>query len=271
MTIVVTGAGSGIGRALAIECAHRGSSVAVADIEFKAAAETKEQTDALLKTDSRCTAHELDVTQLEAWRVFQEEVLHQHGAVDGIINNAGVSFSGTVEDTSYQQLERVMSVNFMGMVYGSKEFLPVLKSRPNAFIANISSVFGLFPMKHQSAYCASKFAIRGFTEVLAQELKHTNITVSSIHPGHVGTDILENARKQGNVVSTTLTPEEQEQYAAAFKARGLSPSRAAQVILDDLEKGKNKIVVGRDAVRGDRLSRLFPVRFINAANAAAPS
>ena len=269
-TIVVTGGASGIGRALAIECRKRGASVALADVDLDGARETLSRTESGSGTATRCTAHRLDVTSLDNWRAFREEVIQEHGVVDGIVNNAGVSFSGSVEDMSYEQLERVMSVNFMGMVYGTKEFLPGLKERPEGFVANVSSVFGLFPMKNQSAYCASKFAIRGFTEVLAQELKSTRVTATSIHPGHIGTNIVQNARKQGNVIGVTLSEEEQEAFAKGFKALGLSPARAATIILDGIKKKKTKIVVGRDAVRGDRLSRLFPAMFIDAANRAAP-
>ncbi|NIB38127.1 SDR family oxidoreductase [Pseudomaricurvus alkylphenolicus] len=269
-TIVVTGGASGIGRALAIECARRGASVALADVDLEGALETKVLAESKKRGGAEITAHRLDVSSLESWQSFRDAVMSEHGTVDGIINNAGVTFTGTVENTDYDQLERVMSINFMGMVYGTKEFLPVLKTRPEAFVANVSSVFGLFPMKNQSAYCSSKFAIRGFTEVLAQELKSTNITVASIHPGHIGTDILKSALKQGNIVGVELSSREQEGYVRAFKAMGLSPDRAATTILNGLEKKKSKIVVGRDAVRGELLNRLFPRFFVDSANRAVP-
>lgn len=268
--IVITGAASGIGRALAIECARQGASVATGDVDMEGAAETRDLAEAARSGDTKCSAHELDVGSLQAWQAFREEVISEHGAVDGIINNAGVTFSGTVEDTPYSQIERVMSVNFMGMVYGSKEFLDDLKDRPESCIANVSSIFGLFPMKNQSAYCSSKFAIRGFTGVLAQELKSTNVTVSSIHPGHIGTEILQHALEEGNVAGTELTEKEQAEVGRAFKALGLSPERAANIILDGIRKKKPKIVVGKDALRGDILSRLYPKTFVNIMNRLAP-
>ncbi len=267
-TIIITGAASGIGRALAIACASSGASLALADINIASAHETRSCLD--LAPSQQCTVHQLDVSNLKAWEAFRREVIQHHESIDGIINNAGVTCSGTVEDLSYQQINNVMSVNFMGMVYGSKEFLALLKERPEAFIANVSSVFGLYPLKNQSAYCASKFAIRGFTEVLAQELKGSNITVSCIHPGHIGTDIVENARRQGNIVSTALTDQQQAAWADAFKQMGLSPEEAANIILEGIRKKKRKITVGRDAKRDDRLSRLFPSIYIDAVNRAAP-
>jgi len=268
-TIVVTGGASGIGRALAVECARRGASVALADVDLDGAFDTKALAEAAQHSNTRVSAHQLDVASLENWQAFRDDVFGKHAAVDGVINNAGVTFSGPIADTSYAQLERVMAVNFMGMVYGSKEFLPHLTSRPEAFLANVSSVFGLFPMKNQSAYCSSKFAIRGFTEVLAQEMKDTRVTVSSIHPGHIGTDILKNALDDGNVVGGDLSVQEQEGFVAAFKAMGLSPERASTIILDGLKRKKTRIMVGKDAVRGDFMSRFFRKPFIDSVNKVA--
>ncbi|MEM1110972.1 MAG: SDR family NAD(P)-dependent oxidoreductase [Pseudomonadota bacterium] len=267
-TIVITGGASGIGRSLAIECARRGASMALADIDAEGAAAVIERVRDELGPNARCTAHPLDVSQLEDWRTFKDAALTEHGTIDGIINNAGITFTGTAQDTTYAQLEKVMSINFMGMVYGTQEFLPLLKARPEGFVANVSSLFGLVPMKQQSAYCASKFAIRAYTEVLAQEMKDSSVLVASVHPGHIGTNIIKNARAQGNVANTSLSEQEQELFAQAFKALGLAPGRAAEIILDGLKKKRSKIVVGKDAVRGDILSRLFPRPFINAINRA---
>ncbi|MEM1436941.1 MAG: SDR family oxidoreductase [Pseudomonadota bacterium] len=269
-TILITGAASGIGEALALECARRGASVALADIDLAGAEQTQAGCLAAGTADVSITAHQLDVANLAQWRSLKDLLLKHHGAIDGIINNAGVTFTGTVEHTPYEQLDRVMAINFMGMVYGTKEFLSHLKGRPEAVIANVSSVFGLYPMRNQSAYCASKFAIRGFTEVLAQELKGTSIAVSTIHPGHIGTDIVKNALHQTDTSKSPLSRAQQEAWADGFKALGMNPAQAAVDILAGLKKKKRKIVVGRDAKRGDRLSRLFPGWFIDSANRAAP-
>ena len=268
-TLVITGGASGIGRALAVAAVTRGARVAIADRDLEGAEETAKLATESCAAGSLCTAHPLDVSSLEQWRSLREAVLAEYGQVDGIINNAGISFSGHIEDTSYEQLERVMSINFMGMVYGSKEFLPLIKTRPQGLIANVSSVFGLFPRKRQGAYCASKYAIRGFTEELAQELKDTKVLVTSIHPGHIGTNIVQNARDEGNVVGVELSEQEQDMWTQAFKAMGMIPERAARIILDGISQDRRKIMVGRDAVRGDRLSRIAPVLFADAANKAA--
>ena len=265
-TIIITGGASGIGRELATESMRRGASVALADQDLKGALATKELAEASAQAGRSCSAHQLDVSDLAQWQSFREGILAEHSSIDGIINNAGISFSGAAEATDYSQYEKVMSINFMGMVYGSKEFLPLLKQQPEALIANVSSVFGLFPMKNQSAYCASKFAIRGFTETLAQELKDSQILVSSIHPGHIGTDILNNARKSGNLAGDLPAEEEQEAIAKYFKDYGLSPLKAAEIILDGIKNKKRKILVGKDAIRGDRLSRLFPAAYADQAN-----
>ncbi len=269
-TLLITGGASGIGRALVIEALKRGASVAIADRDLQGALETEALGAEVRHVDAQSSVHELDVSSLEQWKAFRDAVLAEHETVDGIINNAGVTFSGKIKDTSYEQLERVMSVNFMGMVYGSKEFLTILKARPEALIANVSSVFGLYPKIRQGAYCASKYAIRGFTEVLAQELKPSNVAVATIFPGHVGTDIVRNARDAGNVVGATLSEEEQERFTEAFKAYGLPPEQAAVIILDGIEQGRRKIMVGRDAVRSERLSRLFPERYSDIANKVGP-
>ena len=140
---------------------------------------------------------------------------------------------------------------------------------PEALIANVSSVFGLFPKKDQSAYCASKYAIRGFTEVLHQELKDTQVIVSTIHPGHIGTDIARKARDSGNVVNVGLSDEQIESWLQAFKAHGMDPGKAAAIILDGVQEKRRRILVGDDAVRSDQLSRKDPEGFADASNTAA--
>ena len=257
-TLVITGAASGIGRALVMEAVRRGCSVAMADLDFEGVSDTCREAEALGRDSTRVTAHELDVASLDNWRRFRDEASRDHETLDGIINNAGITFAGTIEDTGYEKFEALMSVNFMGMVYGSKEFLPLLESRPSAAIVNVSSLFGLIPAKSHAAYCSSKFAIRGFTETLAIELADTNISVSSVHPGHIGTDIVTNAHKRGDVVQDDYPPEYIETYAREFKKRGLSPAKAAEIILNGLEKQSEQILVGRDAQMTLLLKRLAP-------------
>nr|WP_070960803.1 SDR family NAD(P)-dependent oxidoreductase [Hyphomonas sp. Mor2] len=265
-TIFITGAASGIGRALAIEGARRGATLALADVDLGGLGETRDLIAAETRNDARCTLHKLDVSSLENWQTVRDDVLAVHGHVDGIINNAGITFAGPVEDTGYDRFERVMAINFMGTVYGTKEFLPALKLRPEAVIANVSSVFGLFPMKKQAAYCASKYAVRGFTEVLHQELKGSGILVSSIHPGHIATKVLRNAVEAGNTAGVDLPQAHQDFIVDAFEANGLPASTAARIILDGIAGGRRKILVGKDAQRSDWRSRLFPKSFVDRTN-----
>ncbi|MDJ0921541.1 MAG: SDR family oxidoreductase [Henriciella sp.] len=265
-TIVITGAASGIGRGLALEAATRGAVLALADLDRDGLDKTLQQIEATQPQHVAHTRHSLDVSSLENWRTFVREVTSSHAHVDGIINNAGITFSGTVEDTDYDRFDAVMAVNFMGMVYGTKEFLPLLKQRPEAFIANVSSVYGLYPMKKQAAYCASKYAIRGFTGVLEQELKSTSITVSSIHPGHIATKVVRNAVEAGNISGEPLSKAHQDYILDAFEATGLPASEAAKTILDGIAEKRSKILVGKDARHADWMTRFFTKRFIDRAN-----
>lgn len=265
-TLIITGAASGIGRELALVAIERGASVAIADLNEQGLAETTEQARAIASHRQKVTSQRLDVADLASWQDFLGGAVAEHDTIDGIINNAGIALSATLEDTSLAQLDMVMAVNFNGMVIGSKLLLPQLRQRPEAVIANVSSVFGLFPMQRNGAYCASKFAIRGFTETLAQELRGSNILVSSIHPGHIGTDIAINANKAGHFVGSQLNDAQRADMAADFKARGLPPRRAAEIILDGIASNKRKIRVGRDAIWLDRFNRLAPLRFSNWVN-----
>lgn len=266
-TIIVTGAASGIGRALCIALARRGASLALVDADTERAAKSLSMVEAAAtNAEAKYTLHQLDVSQGEHWQNFKQALFSQHDHVDGIINNAGITRSSSVDDMPYEQLEQVMNVNFMGVVYGSKEMLTHLRERPEAFIANVSSVLGFYPLKNQAAYCSSKYAVRGFTGVLAQELKSSSIHVACIHPGHIGTNILESARRDGGIIDKQHSEQEQLFIAQAFKATGLSADDAAERIIKDLEKRKTKIVIGKDAVRSEKLSRFFPKLYINAQN-----
>ena len=269
-TLAITGAASGIGRALAVEGMRRGANIAAADLDASRLSKTRALAqDAAPSADQFCSVHSLDVANLAQWGSFRTQVLDEHGEIDGIINNAGITFSGSVAGMSYQQLERVMSINFMGMVYGCKEFLPELTTRPQAVIANVSSVFGLFPKKDHAAYCASKYAIRGFTEVFAQELRESTVLVSTVHPGHIATNIVQRAMDDGHVLEPNMSEEDIEAWLKGFKAYGLAPDKAATIILDGIGAGQRRIFVGEDALEGDRLSRADPDGFADAVNDTA--
>lgn len=247
---VVTGAGSGIGRALAQELAQRQCALALADIDAAGLDET-----AHLLSGARVTTSVVDVAERSAVERFAGAVVEQHGHVDLLINNAGVALGGSVEQLAIDNIAWLFSINFWGMVYGVKAFLPVLLRQPEAHIVNLSSVFGLFAPPGQSAYAASKFAVRGFSEALRQELATSSVRVSCVHPGGVRTSIAARARVDD------LPPEERAQAGEVFaRVLRLPPEYAAQVIVRGIEANRARILIGREAFWIDRIVRLAPVR-----------
>jgi short-subunit dehydrogenase len=259
---VITGAGSGIGRALAVEFADEGiSGLAIADINAESLAETGD----LIGGKTKVTTHIVDVAVREAMSTFAEEVIATHGRVTHVINNAGVALGGTVREVSLDEIEWLMGVNFWGVVHGTKFFLPYLEKEAAAHIVNISSLFGMIAPPGQAAYCASKFAVRGFTEALRHEMEGTNIAVSVVHPGGVKTNIVNSARVSTGV---TLTEEEIEKLRK-FQNKLLSrtsPERAAQIIVSGIKARAPRIIVGPDAAILSRISRIFPRRYLSVAN-----
>ena len=204
------------------------------------------------------SAHVVDVSKLEAIQKFKDNVLKKHNRVTHLVNNAGVGLLGTFEQISLEDFEWLMNINFWGVVYGTKTFLPVLKEQERAHIINISSVFGLVAPPEQTAYCSSKFAVRGFTESLRHELENTNIRVSSVHPGGIKTDIARNSRLGAN------TPEEYKQQGVKFfdKAAQTSAEQAAEVIVRGIKAENPRILIGKDAHAINYVSRLFPKRYL---------
>lgn len=253
--VVVTGAASGIGRALAQQLSMQGAHLALSDVNTDGLDETR----ASLRGSGNVTTQKLDVSDREAFEAYAEQVIADHGHVDAIINNAGVALSETVERQSYEDMHWIVNINFWGVVHGTKAFLPHLKQRPEAAIVNVSSIFGIIALPTQSAYNATKFAVRGFTESLRQELKETNVFVSTVHPGGIKTNIVRNGR-----MKTSMTGDNQtlEQQAKQFeKIARTTPTQAADVILTGIKKSKRRILIGPDARLMDRVQRLFPVRY----------
>ncbi len=248
---VITGAASGIGAALAVELAERGCRLAISDIDESGLDETSRRV-ATIGAD--CSQHIVDVSDRTGMEKLAVDVNAHHGGVDLIINNAGVTLVDTVSEASWEDLEWIMNVNFWGVVHGSKAFLPYLRQSEDAHIVNISSVFGLMSVPTQSAYNASKFAVRGLTEALKMELAGTSINVSSVHPGAVLTRIVENARVNEEAIGAS-----KERLVKAFARRAKTTSEeAATTIIRGIQKNKRRIIVGRDARIGDWLARLFP-------------
>lgn len=251
---VVTGAASGIGRALAIELATQRARLALVDRDAAGLVETGE-----LVTGAGTTAsqHVVDVADEDAMHALARDVLHAHGAVDLVVNNAGVSIFGSVLELSTAEIAWLMGVNFWGVVHGTKVFLPALLERPEACIVNISSVFGLWAPAGQSAYAASKFAVRGFSESLRGELAGTNVRVVTVHPGGIKTAIARNSRVAASADAAAAAAR-----VAEFERQFLTtPPRAlAARIVNAVKHGRDRVVAGRDAGRIDALMRLFPVR-----------
>lgn len=240
--IVVTGAGSGMGRELTIQLVRKGAQVAIVDIQL----EGLEQTATLAGKD-KVSIHLLNITDRESVYQLPEKVKSIHGTVDGIINNAGIIQPFVdVKDLDYAVIERVMNVNFYGTLYMTKAFLPDLLQRPEAHIANVSSMGGFIPFPGQTFYSASKAAVKILTEGLYSELKGTKVGVTVIHPGAVNTNIMKNSD-----LKTAPTNSE-----AGSKI--LSAEKAAAIMIDGIEQNKFRVLVGKDATMLDLLYRFNP-------------
>jgi NAD(P)-dependent dehydrogenase (short-subunit alcohol dehydrogenase family) len=248
---VVTGAGSGIGRALARQLAVASSALALADIDEAGLQQTAAS---LSERGVQLTTHVVDVSDESAMQSFAQDVLARHGRVTLLINNAGVALHGRFEEISLDDLRWLMGINFWGVVHGVKYFLPLLKKEPRAHIVNISSVFGIVAPAGQSAYSASKFAVRGFTEALRHELEGTSVFVSCVHPGGIRTPIARRARLGANT-----PPGARDEAVARFdRLTPTMPDAAAARILQGVERREPRILIGRDARQIDVLQRLRP-------------
>lgn len=248
---VVTGAASGIGRALAVRLAKAGAQLAIADVN-----EAGLQATARL-VQTKCTTHRVDVSDEQRMQDFVQEVVTAHGRANLVINNAGVALLGTFEELSTADIAWLMGVNFWGVVYGTKYFLPVLQQQPTAHLVNVSSIFGIIGFPGQSAYNASKFAVRGFTEALRHELEDSTVRISCVHPGGIKTNIARSARVGANAQSVKTSLEE----GHFEKLAPTTPEQAAERIVRGIERNEPRILIGSDAGAMERLQRLFPVRY----------
>ena len=255
---VITGASSGIGRALAIRLAAEPvAGIAIGDVNVEALAETAKM---IQGVQARITTHKVNVAVEADMRAFAEDVVREHGRVTHVINNAGVALAGSCQEVSLEDIRWLMDINFWGVVFGTKFFLPFLEKEQSAHIVNVSSLYGLIAPPGQAAYSASKFAVRGFTEALRHELKGTNIAVSVVHPGGVKTNIANSARIGAGL---KLTPEELQERMDAVNLllSHTTPEQAAEVIVKGI-KGRNpRILIGSDARLLSFINRLFPCRY----------
>ncbi len=245
----VTGAGSGIGQALAVELGRSGASVAISDVDTEGLAVTE---DRLRAIGAPVKADRLDVTERETVLLYADAVKDHFGRVNQIYNNAGIAFTGDVEVSQFKDIERVMDVDYWGVVNGTKAFLPHLIASGDGHVVNISSVFGLFAVPGQAAYNSAKFAVRGFTEALRQEmiLAGHPVKVTTVHPGGIKTAIARNATAAEGIDQAALAETFDRKMART------TPERAAQIILDGVAKNKARVLVGTDAKILDIVVRL---------------
>ncbi|MDF1686414.1 MAG: NAD(P)-dependent dehydrogenase (short-subunit alcohol dehydrogenase family) [Parvibaculaceae bacterium] len=251
---VITGAASGIGRALAVAFAQEGASVAISDVDMNGLAETLRMVEA---AGGSGRTYQVDVGDRDAVFAFADEVQSTQGGADILINNAGVAQMATVDELTMDDLEWVMKIDYWGMVYGTKAFLPQIKAKGDGYLANVSSIFGIIAVPGQAAYNSAKFAIRGFTEALRHEMKDTSTHIACIHPGGVKTSIVKNAR-----FLQSSTAQDRTDASTNFdKLARTTPEKAAQIILNGLRKRKGRILIGKDARMMDRIQRLFPAKY----------
>jgi NAD(P)-dependent dehydrogenase (short-subunit alcohol dehydrogenase family) len=255
-TAVVTGAASGIGRGIALALAGRGCNLALADVDEGGLAGTA----ALLAPHRvRIATHRLDVADRAAVAAFPDSVEKAHGGADILVNNAGVAVRGTFEEIAEEDFEWLFEINFWGVVRMTRAFLPLLRRCGDAHIVNISSLFGLIAPPGQSAYCASKFAVRGFSESLRRELEAegAKIAVTTVHPGGVDTSIADNARVPKNRDADQLARDRD----TFKKFLVMPPERAGEIIVAGIERGKPRIIVGNDARTASLIERIAPVSY----------
>ena len=249
---VITGAGSGIGRALARQLNREGCELFLSDINADALSETISM---LPRKEVPADGQVLDVASKEGMHAWADRIGASKGHVDIVINNAGVALIATVEESDYADQEWLMGINFWGVVYGTQAFLPLLRMSPQGHLVNLSSVFGLIGVPTQSAYNAAKFAVRGYTEALRQEMAGSNVHVCCVHPGGIKTNIATVARGGDG----TMTPAERGREFE--KIARTTPEVAAQKIIGAIEKRKKRLLIGVDAVIISLVSRLLPVSY----------
>jgi NADP-dependent 3-hydroxy acid dehydrogenase YdfG len=256
--VVITGAASGIGRSLARRLSRSGSPVAIADVDEHGLKDTASSLSAPVLT------RVLDVRDAADQHRFAAEVrewlaTRPAAPLAAVFNNAGVAVASSVLDADPGDDEWLRRTNFDGVVNGTRAFLPILVDQDYGVIVNTSSVFGLLGMPYQSAYCASKFAVRGFTDALRQELRGTGVSAVTVHPGGIRTNIARNARVRKDPEGRGRT---REQMAAEFEAITMTtPDRAAEIICRGVERGRARILVGPDAYLFDALARVAPTHY----------
>ena len=264
---VITGAGSGMGRYLAVLLAKDGADVCVCDVNEETLNETVEM---LRQYNVSVSSHLLDVADKDSIEALPQKVIDQHGKVDLVFNNAGVTTGSHFKDMDEDNWDWVMGINFDGVVNSTRAFIPHMINNTEAAIVNTSSIFGMVAVPGQTVYHATKFAVRGFTESLALEMKETNpnLQIHCVHPGHIGTNIAATARMNEedfnrdegarDSIFTRNAPKTQKEMGDLFREGGMHPSKAAEIILNGVKKNKSIIFIGLDAKLLDMSQRWFP-------------
>jgi NAD(P)-dependent dehydrogenase (short-subunit alcohol dehydrogenase family) len=252
-TAVVTGAASGIGRAVAVSLARRGCDLALADVNEVGLKEIQAELTGLVQV----SRYRLDVGDPEAVAAFPAAVLARHPGVDVLVNNAGVALGGQFDQVAAADFAWLFGINFWGVVNMTRAFLPLLKASPEARLVNVSSVFGLIAPPGQTAYCASKFAVRGFSESLRHELKPTRVGVTVVHPGGVATSIARSARMPAGASNAEV----EQAHRTADAMLKLPPAVAGEIIVKGIERRRPRVLVGGDAKFLATLERLAPVSY----------
>lgn len=253
----ITGAGSGIGRALALNLARQGCELALSDVNELGLAETVEQ---VRRFEVKVSHQRVDVADFEAVCQWADQVMIDHGRVNLIFNNAGVAHGGSVEGNALDDYHWIMNINFWGVVHGTKAFLPYLKASGAGHVVNVSSVFGLFAQPGMSAYNATKYAVRGFSESLRQELDIANcgVSASCVHPGGIRTNIAHNARMNDSLAEVTGQDAGQSRQLFNDLLLRTSPEKAAAAILHGVQRNQRRILIGLDANGVDLMMRGMP-------------
>jgi NAD(P)-dependent dehydrogenase (short-subunit alcohol dehydrogenase family) len=252
--VVVTGAGSGIGRALARDLVRRGAHVALSDIDDNGLQVTR----SLLDAKTNVTTHVVDVRDWAAMQQHAADVSAAHGGADIVINNAGLTVNGTIEDMPYDDFKLVLDVNLWGVIHGTKAFFPLLRARPEAHIVNIASINAMVPFVKNGPYNVSKYAVYGLNETLMQELAGSTIRITSVHPGGIRTNIVRNAKGHSS------------RDAALFdKLARTSAEQAATTIIKGIERNTQRLFVGADAKLMAAAKRLIPALTVRAVGAAS--
>lgn len=253
--VVITGAGSGIGRELAREAARRGARLALSDIDVDGLAETVRLVGA--ETSVEVHSDRLDVTEQAAVAEYAGRVVEQFGVVNLVVNNAGIAFTGSVTQSGYKDIARVMDVDYWGVVHGTKEFLPHLIDSGDGHLVNVSSIFAFLSVPTQNAYNAAKAAVQQFTESLRMEMLAAGhpVDVTCVHPGGIRTAVARSAGVAEGLDSATFATIFDSKFART------EASTAARVILDGVERRRARVLVGPDAYVLDALVRLFPAGY----------